>query len=59
VPLRDGLGSVIGAVNVNAHAAETSVRKLTEEHLPLLLRTASAISTDWALYEAVPHVTAS
>ncbi|MEU4222785.1 IclR family transcriptional regulator C-terminal domain-containing protein [Nonomuraea sp. NPDC026600] len=58
-PLRDGLGNVIAAVNVNAHAAETSLEKLTEEHLPLLLKTASAISADWALYEAVPHVTAS
>ncbi|MFI6482474.1 IclR family transcriptional regulator C-terminal domain-containing protein [Nonomuraea sp. NPDC050663] len=58
-PLRDGLGNVIAAVNVNAHAAETTVEKLTEEHLPVLLSTAAAISADWALYEAVPHVTAS
>ncbi|SEH02019.1 IclR family transcriptional regulator, pca regulon regulatory protein [Nonomuraea solani] len=58
-PLRDGLGNVIAAVNVNAHAAETSLEKLTEEHLPLLLKTAGAISADWAMYEAVPHVTAS
>jgi IclR family pca regulon transcriptional regulator len=58
-PLRDGLGNVIAAVNVNAHAAETSIEKLTEEHLPLLLKTASAISADFALYEAVPQVTAS
>jgi IclR family pca regulon transcriptional regulator len=58
-PLRDGLGNVIASVNVNAHAAETSVEKLTDEHLPLLLRTAGAISADWARYEAVPHVTAS
>lgn len=58
-PLRNGLGEVIASLNVNAHAAETSVRKLTEEHLPLLLTTAGAISADWALYEAVPEVTAS
>ncbi|MFI6736946.1 IclR family transcriptional regulator C-terminal domain-containing protein [Nonomuraea sp. NPDC050451] len=58
-PLRDGLGNVIAAVNVNAHAAETSMEKLTEEYLPLLLTTAGAISADWALYQAVPHVTAS
>ncbi|MEV0620076.1 IclR family transcriptional regulator C-terminal domain-containing protein [Nonomuraea sp. NPDC050404] len=56
-PLRDGLGNVIAAINVNAHAAETSVERLAEEHLPLLLRTASAISADWALYERVPHAT--
>ncbi|MEO3804561.1 IclR family transcriptional regulator C-terminal domain-containing protein [Nonomuraea sp. B1E8] len=58
-PLRDGLGNVIAAVNVNAHAAETSIDQLTEEHLPLLLKTAGAISADWALYQEVPHVTAS
>ncbi|TDD24501.1 IclR family transcriptional regulator domain-containing protein [Nonomuraea diastatica] len=58
-PLRDGLGNVIAAVNVNAHAAETSIDKLTEEHLPLLLKTAGAISADWAVYQEVPHVTAS
>ncbi|GAA4512615.1 MULTISPECIES: IclR family transcriptional regulator domain-containing protein [Nonomuraea] len=58
-PLRDGMGNVIAAVNVNAHAAETSVEKLTEEHLPLLLKTAGAISADWSQYAAVPQVTAS
>ncbi|MEO3791751.1 IclR family transcriptional regulator C-terminal domain-containing protein [Nonomuraea sp. B10E15] len=58
-PLRDGLGNVVAAVNVNAHAAETSLHQLTEEHLPLLLKTAGAISADWALYQEVPHVTAS
>ncbi|MGI5156599.1 IclR family transcriptional regulator domain-containing protein [Microbispora sp. CA-102843] len=58
-PLRDGSGNVIAAVNVNSHAAETSLEKLTEEHLPLLLKTAGAISADWALYESVPQVTAS
>jgi IclR family pca regulon transcriptional regulator len=59
VPLRDGTGRVVAALNVNAHAAETPVEKLTEEHLPLLLRTAGAISADWALYESIPQVTAS
>ncbi|MGW0810998.1 IclR family transcriptional regulator domain-containing protein [Nonomuraea sp. NPDC002799] len=58
-PLRDGLGNVIAAINVNAHAAETSVARLADEHLPLLLRTAGAISADWAMYEAVPHATVS
>jgi IclR family pca regulon transcriptional regulator len=57
-PLRDGLGNVIAAVNVNAHAAETSVQKLTDEYLPLLLQAAGAISADWALYESVPQATA-
>ncbi|MFC4121692.1 IclR family transcriptional regulator domain-containing protein [Nonomuraea zeae] len=54
-PLRDGLGNVIAAINVNAHAAETSVECLSERHLPLLLKTAGAISADWAVYEKVPH----
>jgi IclR family pca regulon transcriptional regulator len=57
-PLRDGSGTVIAAVNVNSHAAETSLEKLTEEYLPLLLKTAGAISADWALYESVPQITA-
>ncbi|GAA3594197.1 IclR family transcriptional regulator C-terminal domain-containing protein [Nonomuraea rosea] len=56
-PLRDGLGNVIAAINVNAHAAETSVECLAEQHLPLLLKTASAISADWAMYERVPQTT--
>ncbi len=56
-PLRDGTGRVIAAVNVNAHAAETSLEKLTDEYLPLLLKAASAISADWARYESIPHVT--
>jgi IclR family pca regulon transcriptional regulator len=58
-PLRDGTGRVIAAVNVNAHAAETSVDRLVDEFLPLLLKTAGGISADWARYESVPHVTAS
>ncbi|HEX4811474.1 MAG TPA: IclR family transcriptional regulator C-terminal domain-containing protein [Nonomuraea sp.] len=56
-PLRDGLGNVIAAINVNAHAAETSVEHLAEHHLPLLLKTASAIGADWSVYETVPHIT--
>jgi IclR family pca regulon transcriptional regulator len=30
-PLRDGSGRVIAALNVNCHAAETSVERLVEE----------------------------
>ncbi|GIH29610.1 IclR family transcriptional regulator [Acrocarpospora phusangensis] len=58
VPLRDGHGQVIAAVNVNANAAETSLEKLTEQHLPALLRAAGAIGADFALYEAVPQASA-
>jgi IclR family pca regulon transcriptional regulator len=57
VPLRDGDGKVIAALNVNSHSAETSLDKLTGEHLPLLLAAAGAISVDWAACHAVPQVT--
>jgi IclR family transcriptional regulator, pca regulon regulatory protein len=57
VPLRDGDGRVIAALNVNSHAAETALEVLTGEYLPLLLQTASAISADWAAYQSVPQVT--
>jgi IclR family transcriptional regulator, pca regulon regulatory protein len=56
VPLRDGDGTVIAALNVNSHSAETSLEKLTGEYLPLLLATAGAISADWAACHAVPQV---
>ncbi len=56
-PLRDGSGRVIAAMNVNAHAAETSVDKLTREYLPLLLQAAGAVGADWARYLAAPQVT--
>jgi IclR family pca regulon transcriptional regulator len=57
VPLRDGAGRVVGALNVNTHAAETPVEHLLGHHLPLLLRAAGEISADFARVEAVPHVT--
>jgi IclR family pca regulon transcriptional regulator len=53
-PVRDGAGNVVAAVNVNAHALETSVETLVHEHLPKLLTTASAISADWARWESLP-----
>ncbi len=52
--VRDGEGRVVAAVNVTVHAAETTVEKLTEEYLPLLLRTAADISHDWSLAGAIP-----
>ena len=57
VPLRDGDGRVIAALNVNSHAAETPLEVLTGEHLPLLLQTAGAISAEWAVCQSVPQVT--
>jgi IclR family pca regulon transcriptional regulator len=58
VPLRDGDGRVIAALNVNSHAAETPLEKLVGSHLPLLLQTAGAISADWAACQSAPQVTA-
>jgi IclR family pca regulon transcriptional regulator len=56
-PLRDGNGRVIAGINVNCHAAETSVERLIEHHLPLLLQAAGEISADFARLETVPHAT--
>jgi IclR family pca regulon transcriptional regulator len=56
VPLRDGSGRVIAALNVNAHAAETSVERLLDHHLPLLLQAAGEISADFARLETAPHL---
>jgi len=58
-PLRDGSGRVVAALNVNTHAAETSLEHLVEHHLPLLLHTAGEISADFARLGTVPHVTRS
>ncbi len=56
VPVRDGAGTVRAAMNVTVHAAETSTQTLLEQHLPRLLATAAAVSADWALWQARPHV---
>jgi IclR family pca regulon transcriptional regulator len=57
VPLRDGEGAVIAALNVNSHAAETPLDVLIGKHLPLLLQTAGSISADWAARQSAPQVT--
>ena len=57
VPLRDGEGRVIAALNVNSHAAETPLDVLIGGHLPLLLQTAGSISADWAACQGAPQVT--
>jgi IclR family pca regulon transcriptional regulator len=57
-PLRNGDGRVVASMNVTVHAAETPRSVLVEEHLPLLLATAGAISEDLARHRAIPHVTA-
>lgn len=58
VPLRDGDGRVVAAINVTVHAAETSVQTLKEEYLPLLLQTAGDISGEFALRASVPVISA-
>ena len=55
-PLRDGTGRVVAALNVTVHAAETPLEVLLEAYLPALLRTASAVSEDWARFSALPQV---
>jgi len=57
VPLRDGDGKVIAALNVNSHAAETPLDVLIGQHLPLLIQAAGAISADWAACQGAPQVT--
>ncbi len=57
VPLRDGDGQVIAALNVNSHAAETPLDVLIGSHLPLLLQAAGSISADWAACQGTPQVT--
>lgn len=54
-PIRDG-ERVVAAINVNTHAAETSVERLTEHHLPLLLRAAGEIGADLARLRSLPQV---
>ena len=56
VPVRDGDGRVVAAMNVTVHAAETSVDFLIQHHLPKLLEAASAISADWAAKQRMPSV---
>lgn len=43
-PLRDGRGRAIGAINVSAHAARTTLDQLRREFVPCLLETADAIT---------------
>jgi IclR family pca regulon transcriptional regulator len=54
-PVYDSNAHVFAALNVSVHAAETSVETLTGHYLPLLLRTAAAISADWNLYRSRPE----
>jgi IclR family pca regulon transcriptional regulator len=55
VPVRDGSGGVRAAMNVTVHAAETTVERLLDEHLPELLRAAGDVSAEWALWQSRPY----
>jgi hypothetical protein len=46
---------VQAAMNVTVHAAETSRATLIDDYLPRLIRAASEVSADWALWQARPH----
>jgi IclR family pca regulon transcriptional regulator len=56
VPIRDGSGAVLAAMNVTVHAAETTTQRLLHDHLPALLTTAGEISAEWAIWLSRPHV---
>jgi IclR family pca regulon transcriptional regulator len=56
VPIRDGDGMVRAAMNVTVNAAETSVKRLTGEHLPHLIAAAARISADWAIWQSRPQL---
>jgi IclR family pca regulon transcriptional regulator len=53
-PVRDASGRVIAAVNVTVNAAETSITELKKSHLPLLLKTADAITADFVRISRLP-----
>lgn len=54
VPLRDGSGRVVAAMNTTVHAAETSMETLLGDYLPLLLRAAGEVSAEFALRDDLP-----
>jgi IclR family transcriptional regulator, pca regulon regulatory protein len=49
---------VVAALNVNCHAAETTVAQLVDHHLRLLLQAAGEISADFSRVRTVSHSTA-
>ncbi len=53
-PVRGADGKVLAAMNVTVHAAETSVRTLTSQYLPLLLAAARRINGEWANLAMLP-----
>ena len=57
VPVVDADGRVVCAMNVNAHAMETSMEVLVDEHLPPLLTAAADLAADRARLSARPIAT--
>ncbi|WP_198410225.1 IclR family transcriptional regulator domain-containing protein [Microlunatus flavus] len=57
VPVLDADGRVTCAMNVNAHAMETSMDVLVSQHLPLLREAAAELAADRALLAARPVTT--
>ncbi len=43
VPLRDGRGAVVAAINVGTHASRVSLETMREQFLPLLMRCAATL----------------
>lgn len=56
VPVLGPDGVVSAAMNVTTHAAETSVDRLLNEHLPKLLEAARAIGEEWSHLARLPSV---
>ena len=57
-PVCDRSGRTAAAVNVTVHAAETSIERLVDEYLPLLLKTAAEITSAWSNLAMLPVATA-
>ena len=53
-PVRDRSGRTAAAMNVTVHAAETSIERLVDEYLPLLLQTAADVTSAWSDLAMLP-----
>jgi IclR family transcriptional regulator, pca regulon regulatory protein len=53
-PVRDRTGRTAAAMNVTVHAAETSIERLVDEYLPLLLQTAAEVTAAWSNLALLP-----
>ena len=53
-PVRDRSGRTAAAMNVTVHAAETSIERLVDEYLPLLLQTAADVTSAWSNLAMLP-----